>query len=33
MTTLSISVFAATLDDRRAAVQTMAELLDETGLG
>jgi len=33
VTTLTISVFAATLDDRRAVVQTMAELLDETGLG
>jgi F420-dependent oxidoreductase-like protein len=33
VTTLSVSVFAPTLGDRRATVRTMAELLEETGLG
>jgi F420-dependent oxidoreductase-like protein len=33
VTTLTVSVFAPTLDERRAAVRTMAELMEETGLG
>jgi F420-dependent oxidoreductase-like protein len=33
VTTLTVSVFAPTLDDRRATVRTMAELMEETGLG
>ena len=33
VTTLTVSVFAATLEERRAALRTMAELMEETGLG
>jgi F420-dependent oxidoreductase-like protein len=33
VTTLSVSTFAPTLEERIATVRTMAELLDESGLG
>jgi alkanesulfonate monooxygenase SsuD/methylene tetrahydromethanopterin reductase-like flavin-dependent oxidoreductase (luciferase family) len=33
VTTLSIATYAATLEERMATVRTMAELLDDSGLG
>ncbi len=33
VTTLSVATYAATLEERMATVRTMAELLDESGLG
>jgi F420-dependent oxidoreductase-like protein len=33
VTTLSVSAFASTLDERLATIRTMAEVLDESGLG